>query len=68
MTAPKELHADWHCRMGRHHYEVVVDDNPEMRGQSYLECARCGKKKDPNSYEPLSQRGSMGMGMGIGGG
>jgi hypothetical protein len=65
MTAPKELHADWHCRMGRHHYEVVADDNPEMPGQSYLECTRCGKKNDPPTYGKQSPGAAMGMGMGL---
>jgi len=45
---------------------VMQDDNPEMRGQSYLECTRCGKHNDPPSHEPLSQRGAIGMGMGLG--
>jgi len=54
------------CHLGRHHYQVMQDDNPEMRGQSYLECTRCGKKKDPATYKPLSQGGVMGMGMGMG--
>jgi hypothetical protein len=38
------------CRFGRHHYLQVQDDNPEMRGRSYLRCDRCGKAKDRNEY------------------
>ncbi len=36
----------WRCRLGRHHYVRVQDDNPEMRGRSYERCARCGKTGD----------------------
>ena len=42
--------ADWRCRIGRHRYVVLQDDNPEMRGRAYLRCTRCGKPKDPPSY------------------
>ena len=55
-------HADWRCHLGHHHYLVQQDDNPEMRGQSYLECSRCGKKKDPPSYGPMSP-GALGGGL-----
>jgi hypothetical protein len=37
---------DWRCRLGRHHYISHPDDNPEVRGQSVLECTRCGKHED----------------------
>jgi hypothetical protein len=40
---------DLRCRMGKHHYVGVMDDNPEMRGQGHLECTRCGHVKDINS-------------------
>src|SRR4051794_25135090 len=40
----------WRCRLGRHHYLPVQDDNPEMRGRHYLRCDRCGKPKDPPEY------------------
>jgi len=53
MTDTQELAGDWRCHLRRHHYVVKLDDNPEMRGTAYLECARCGKKKDPNSYGPM---------------
>jgi hypothetical protein len=45
---------DWRCRLGRHRYVLVQDDNPEMRGRGYLQCVRCGKPKDPPSYGPPS--------------
>jgi len=44
---------DWRCRLGRHRYVGRVDDNPEMRGGRYLQCVRCGKKKDPPRYGPM---------------
>lgn len=37
---------DWRCHLGRHHYVPKPDDNPEVRGQSVLECTRCGKHED----------------------
>jgi hypothetical protein len=45
--------ASWRCRIGRHHYLPVQDDNPEMRGRSYLRCTRCGKPKDPPEFGPM---------------
>ncbi len=41
---------DWRCRLGRHRYVGRESDNPEMRGVGYLQCVRCGKRKDPPSY------------------
>ncbi|HEY5113893.1 MAG TPA: hypothetical protein VIJ00_00060 [Nakamurella sp.] len=45
---------DWRCRLGRHRYVGRQDDNPEVRGQLFLQCIRCGKRKDPPSYGPAS--------------
>jgi len=42
----------WRCRLGRHRYIGKESDNPEMRGVGYLQCVRCGKRKDPPSYGP----------------
>ena len=41
------------CRLGRHLYLPVQDDNPEMRGRAYLRCERCGRPKDKNEYGPM---------------
>ena len=46
------------CRMGRHHYVEVPDDNEEMRGGTHQECTRCGHVKDKNVYQP----GNPGLG------
>ena len=62
MTNSVDAHADWRCHLGHHHYLVRQDDNPEMRGQSYLECSRCGKKKDPPSYGVMPP-GAVGGGL-----
>ncbi|HEY5113892.1 MAG TPA: hypothetical protein VIJ00_00055 [Nakamurella sp.] len=48
-----QVQSPWRCHLGRHHYAVKQDDNPEVRGQQYLECSRCGKKKDPPRYGPM---------------
>ena len=48
-----QVKTEWRCRLGRHHYVGVQDDNPEMRGQAYLKCTRCGKPKDPPKYGPM---------------
>ena len=60
-------HKDVRCRVGKHHYVGVMDDNPETRGQGHLECTRCGHVKDINSYSKLSQRGATGLAAGGGG-
>ena len=39
---------------GRHRYIGKESDNPEMRGVGYLQCVRCGKRKDPPSYGVMS--------------
>jgi hypothetical protein len=44
--------SDLRCRVGRHHYVEVPDDNPEKRGQTHQECARCGHIRDRNEYLP----------------
>ena len=62
MTNSVDAHADWRCHLGHHHFLVRQDDNPEMRGQSYLECSRCGKKKDPPAYGPMPP-GAVGGGL-----
>ena len=62
MSESFEVHADWRCHLGHHHYTARADDNPEMRGQSYLECVRCGKKKDLATYGPMSP-GALGGGL-----
>lgn len=59
-------HKDMRCRMGKHHFVGVPDDNPEMRGQGHLECTRCGQVKDIASYSKLSVRGATGQGIGFG--
>ena len=33
------------CKV-HHHYERVMDDNPEQRGGSYLKCTKCGHIKE----------------------
>lgn len=53
MTASIHTAKSWVCKAGRHHWIGVEDDNPEMRGQSYLPCTKCGKRKDPPSYGPM---------------
>ena len=53
MIVTAQVKKDWRCRMGRHHYVGVQDDNPEMRGRGFLRCTRCGKPKDPNVYGPM---------------
>ena len=30
------------CSLGKHHYETVQDDNPEIRGGSHRKCTKCG--------------------------
>jgi hypothetical protein len=51
---------DWRCRIGRHKYVDVADENPEKRGQTHLQCTRCGNVKEVNEYLP----GNPGLGGG----
>ncbi|ACV81604.1 hypothetical protein [Nakamurella multipartita] len=60
-----DAHHDLRCRLGRHHYVGVMDDNPEKRGGSHLECTRCGHIKDVNEYGPPPPGTALGT---VGGG
>ncbi|HYN71941.1 MAG TPA: hypothetical protein VES60_05515 [Nakamurella sp.] len=53
VVAIEKVRSGWRCRVGLHHYVGVQDDNPEIRGQAYLKCTRCGKPKDPPRYGPM---------------
>ena len=55
-------HKDMRCRVGKHHYVGVMDDNPEKRSQGHLECTRCGHVKDFSGHEPMSMRGVTRLG------
>ena len=57
-----DAHHDLRCRLGRHDYVGVMNDNPEKRGQGHLECTRCGHIKDIDSHDPLSMRGVTRLG------
>lgn len=46
MTDTDHAKLDWRCHLGRHHYVRRLDDNPEVRGQTVLQCTRCGKHED----------------------
>src|SRR6478752_6414647 len=41
----------WQCRLGRHTWLVVNDDNPEQRQNTHLECSRCSKIKEQTQFE-----------------
>lgn len=38
---------DWRCRLGRHSYVGRREDNPELHGQPYQVCVRCGVRFEP---------------------
>ena len=46
MTDTNSPTTGWLCRLGLHHYVRRVDDNPEVRGQTLLQCTRCGRPED----------------------
>ncbi len=52
MTVTQPLKQDWRCHLGRHHFIVKPDDNPEVRGQTVLECTRCGRHEDGKHVGP----------------
>jgi len=41
----------WKCRLGRHKWSVVNDENPEQRKNTHRECSRCLKIKDSTEFE-----------------
>ena len=54
MTATIPTAKSWLCRAGRHHWIGVEDDNPEMRGQAYLQSAIVAANCPPlSSATPL---------------
>ena len=58
-TAPTNVY--WKCRIGRHHYRMVNDDNPENRRSTHLECMRCLKFKEIIEYEKATWVRNGGM-------
>jgi len=54
----------WKCRLGRHRWLVVNDDNPEQRKNTHRECSRCLKIKDETEFEHVETTWiSMGPGI-----
>jgi hypothetical protein len=53
------LKKDWRCRLGRHQYMPVQDDNPEMPKHPFLRCIRCHKPKEPMSRGEAARRTTM---------
>lgn len=53
----------WSCRLGRHHFRSVNQDNPENRQYQYRECVTCGKLKEgPSADFSRTDRPFMGGG------
>jgi hypothetical protein len=51
----------WSCRVGRHRYQTVNQDNPENRKYQLRECISCGKiKEGPSADFPRTDRPFMG--------
>ena len=46
----------WVCRLGKHQYVLVNDDNPENRRNMHKECILCDKVKDTKDYQPTDGR------------
>lgn len=56
----------WRCRLGRHRYLVISDNNPENRRSSHLECSRCLRFKEIKEYDlPKDGRWLAGGGGGL---
>lgn len=54
---------DWFCRVGRHRFRTVNQDNPENRRYQQRECVTCGKVKEgPAADFPRPDRPFMGGG------
>lgn len=51
------IRKDWRCRLGRHHYFRIKDDNPEMPERWFLRCAGCQKARElPRSRAAAARR------------
>ena len=51
------------CRIWRHRYQTINEDNPENRRYQHRECVICGKiKEGPTTDLPRSERSFMGGG------
>ncbi len=51
------------CRIGRHRYQTINQDNPENRKYRYRECVNCGKfKEGPTADFPRTERSFLGGG------
>ncbi len=62
MTDTNSLTTGWLCRLGLHHYVRRVDDNPEVRGQTLLQCTRCGRPEDGPPVVPTLGAAAAGLG------
>ncbi len=63
----RDEHLDWRCRMGRHHYEIIADPNPEVRGGSLRKCTRCEHESENEiKLNPLTHPNSAWKGFGGG--
>ena len=51
----------WLCRLGRHKYRLVSDDNEENRRSFHSECTRCLKFKELKEYEATDGKYLGGM-------
>ena len=40
----------WKCRLGRHRWQTVNDDNPQQRKNTHRECTRCLRIKDETDF------------------
>jgi len=47
VTMTEKAHRDWRCRIGRHAYIGLRDENPELYGRPYQACVRCGIRFEP---------------------
>lgn len=52
------------CRLGKHSYVLVSDDNPENRRNMHKECVHCGKVKEIKEYTRSDGRYIGGLPMG----
>lgn len=51
------------CRIGRHRYRTVNEDNPENRRYQHRECVVCGKIREGQTSDfPRTERSFMGGG------
>ena len=51
MTTYDDVHVDWRCHLGRHHFVGKQDDNPEIVARSTWNAPGAGRRRTSTATE-----------------